>query len=97
MVPNRMIAALVLPGVLAACVAVAPAPAPAPARPDLSTCTSNATHDLVGTPISLVNTNALAKTVRVLPPGSMATMDYSAARLNIETDAKGIITRVSCG
>jgi hypothetical protein len=78
-------------------VPTAPAPAPQPARPDLSTCTSNATHDLVGTPISLVNTSQLAKTVRVLPPNGMATMDYSASRLNIETDDKGIITRVSCG
>lgn len=97
MAVKRMIAALVLPGALAACVAVAPAPAPAPGRPDLNTCTSNATHDLVGTPISLVNTSQLAKTVRVLPPNGMATMDYSPTRLNIETDANGIITRVSCG
>ncbi|QLQ19452.1 MAG: hypothetical protein HZT43_13565 [Exiguobacterium profundum] len=70
---------------------------PGKARPDLNTCTSSATHDLVGTPISLVNTSQLAKTVRVLPPSGMATMDYNPARLNIETDANGIITRVSCG
>jgi hypothetical protein len=39
----------------------------------------------------------LAGTVRILPPDSIATMDYNPARLNIETDASGIITRVSCG
>jgi hypothetical protein len=68
-----------------------------PTRPDLSTCTSNATHQLVGTSISLVNTSQLAATVRILPPNAIATMDYNPARLNISTDANGIITQVSCG
>jgi hypothetical protein len=68
-----------------------------PTRPDLSTCTSNATHQLVGTSISLVNTSSLAQTVRILPPNGIATMDYNPARLNISTDANGIITQVSCG
>jgi hypothetical protein len=68
-----------------------------PTRPDLSTCTSNATHQLVGTSISLVNTSQLAATVRILPPNAIATLDYNPARLNISTDANGIITRVGCG
>jgi hypothetical protein len=68
-----------------------------PTRPDLSTCTSNATHQLVGTSISLVNTSQLAATVRILPPNAIATLDYNPARLNISTDANGIITRLGCG
>jgi hypothetical protein len=68
-----------------------------PTRPDLSSCTSNATHRLVGSSISLVNTSSLASTVRILPPNGIATMDYNPARLNISTDANGIITQVSCG
>jgi hypothetical protein len=51
----------------------------------------------VGTSISLVNTSQLASTVRILPPNGIATMDYNPARLNISTDANGIITQVSCG
>lgn len=35
--------------------------------------------------------------VRVVKPGMAVTMDYSAARLTVETDAKGIITRHGCG
>ncbi|HQU66834.1 MAG TPA: I78 family peptidase inhibitor [Albidovulum sp.] len=35
--------------------------------------------------------------VRVVKPGMAVTMDYSEARLTVETDAKGIITRHSCG
>ena len=90
-----VLAMLLLSGGLAACVPTTPEPKPA--RPDLSTCTSNATHDLVGTPVSLVNTSQLAATVRILPPNGVATMDYNPARLNIETDANGTITRVTCG
>lgn len=82
--------ALILP--LAGCVMET-----VPTRPDLSTCTSNATHQLVGTSISLVNTSSLAQTVRILPPNGIATMDYNPGRLNISTDANGIITQVSCG
>lgn len=89
-----LFAALALPVILAGCVEVSP---PRPTLADLSSCTSNATHRLVGSSISLVNSSSLASTVRVLPPNSIATMDYNPARLNIETDANGIITRVSCG
>ena len=34
---------------------------------------------------------------RVLPPGSMMTMDHSPARVNFDTDEAGTITRVWCG
>ena len=35
--------------------------------------------------------------VRVVPPGAMVTMDYRADRVNIETDAFGIVTAITCG
>lgn len=35
--------------------------------------------------------------VRVIAPGMAVTMDYSAARLNLETDARGRIIRFHCG
>jgi Peptidase inhibitor I78 family len=93
MLTRSLPAVFALSATLAACVGVDPVPT----RPDLSTCTSNATHQLVGTSISLVNTSQLAATVRILPPNGIATMDYNPARLNISTDANGIITQVSCG
>lgn len=34
--------------------------------------------------------------VRVVKPGMAVTMDYSEARLTVETDARGIITRYGC-
>lgn len=35
--------------------------------------------------------------VRVIAPGMAVTMDYSASRLNLETDASGRIIRFHCG
>lgn len=35
--------------------------------------------------------------VRVIAPGMAVTMDYSAARLNLETDGRGRIVRFHCG
>lgn len=40
---------------------------------------------------------AIGRPFRVLPPGGMATMDFSPARINLETDDKGIVTRIHCG
>jgi hypothetical protein len=37
------------------------------------------------------------KAYRILGPDSMATMDYSADRVNVHTDDKGIVTKVTCG
>lgn len=35
--------------------------------------------------------------VRIVAPGMAVTMDYSEARLTVETDAAGLITRANCG
>ena len=38
-----------------------------------------------------------AKTVRVIEPGMMVTMDYRGDRLNIRVDANGRIVEIACG
>lgn len=38
-----------------------------------------------------------AKSVRVIGPNQAVTQDYRSDRLNIATDAAGIVTRVNCG
>ena len=37
------------------------------------------------------------KTYRILPPGSIVTMDYSAERINVHVDEDGIVQDVRCG
>lgn len=38
-----------------------------------------------------------AKSLRVIPPGTMVTMDYRSDRLNISYDEAKAITKVDCG
>ncbi|WP_147126746.1 I78 family peptidase inhibitor [Shimia ponticola] len=35
--------------------------------------------------------------IRVIPPGTAVTMDFLPGRLNIATDADGVIRRITCG
>jgi hypothetical protein len=34
---------------------------------------------------------------RILKPGSVATMDFSPDRLNVEINDQGVVTRLFCG
>jgi hypothetical protein len=38
-----------------------------------------------------------AKTVRVVRPGEMMTMDYRADRMTVTVDKHGMIERIACG
>lgn len=63
---------------------------------DADDCGAAEMQALLGTPIAAQNFSGHAA-VRILPPGSMVTMDYRPDRLNIEHDASGAITRIACG
>jgi len=76
---------------LAACVPLTPE------TPGAGTCGADAAQGLVGQPASVVQTMRFGQTVRILRPGDAVTMDYSAARLNIEIDARQRVVRVGCG
>lgn len=41
--------------------------------------------------------NATGRPARILPPGSVMTMDYRAERINVELDDADIVVRVFCG
>ncbi|GEM_PF-3109871 len=51
----------------------------------------------VGQPVNEETVKATGRPYRILPPGSMATMDYSAERINVHTDDAGVVTEVTCG
>ncbi|WP_164876017.1 I78 family peptidase inhibitor [Falsirhodobacter deserti] len=36
-------------------------------------------------------------TLRIIRPNQPVTLDFNPSRLNVETDAKGVITAVRCG
>lgn len=51
----------------------------------------------VGQPVNEDAVKALGRPFRVLKPGDAATMDFSAERININTDDAGVVTSVTCG
>lgn len=76
----------------------APPPAPVP-QPE---CSAAGARFAVGQALSppleaAARTRANAAVSRVLKPGQAVTMEFNAARLNLEVDARGRVTAVRCG
>ena len=99
--------ALFLPLALGACVAtvgtVPPGPQPLPPGPGWIEpgpgCDRTALDPalILGRYPQELGLERLPFPVRVIAPGMAVTMDYNAARLNLETDARGRIVRFHCG
>lgn len=68
----------------------------------IDSCGLSRIGDLVGKPISATLSDDArkrsgARTIRVIRPGTMVTMDFRPDRLNIEVDDKDMVTRFRCG
>lgn len=66
------------------------------------TCRAEAAQDAIGTPAGLGVTEGIrrrvgARTVRVVRPGEMVTMDVRPDRVTITVDAQQRIARITCG
>lgn len=82
--------------------ASAPAPAAAPEPPPIGSCDATQVQSLVGQALTdavseQARSDAGAKSVRVLKPGQMVSMEFNGERLNLEVDAKNVIASVRCG
>ena len=83
------------PKVQGAAPAVAqPSPAAAAA---VATCAGTDILGLIGQNVSQLPASGTWSAVRILKPDSMATMDYSPTRLNVNVDTSGKILSLSCG
>lgn len=60
-------------------------------------CGAGGLQHLLGTDAAAFDFAALDVPVRIIPPGTAVTMDYSPDRLNVETDEAGLILRIRCG
>jgi hypothetical protein len=81
---------------LAACIPMGLTPAPTPLA-DLGACGGNPLHVLVGQPATTLPDKGGWTALRVIKPGMMVTMDYSATRLNVRVDGAGRILALDCG
>lgn len=63
-------------------------------EPGQDACGASRLQERVGTQ---VGQHDFGPGTRIIPPGTAVTMDHRPDRLNVETDADGVITRVYCG
>ena len=77
-------------------------PAPAAAEVSAGACDESQAQWAIGkavtqTEVEQARKDAGAETVRSLKPDQAATMDFNDKRLNLDLDAKGVVTAVRCG
>lgn len=60
------------------------------------TCGASHWRQYVGRPASEIDRSQLPARARVIMPGQMITMDFSAERLNIRVGPDGKVTEVGC-
>jgi len=91
-----MRAALLSLALLAAC-ASAPDNPPAPSEPPAAdTCGMANFRQFIGQPASVIDRSTLPPRTRIIGPNDAVTMDYSEGRLNIMTNAAGVVTELRC-
>lgn len=61
------------------------------------TCSAAPLQHLIGGPAKVVTSLNLRNPLRVIAPDQMVTEDYQPDRINVETDAKGKVLRITCG
>ena len=75
----------------------APDPAPVAGRCNAAPAQFAVSRNADATLENEARTRAGAKTVRVLKPNQIVTMEFNAERLNLSVDDAGRVTRVACG
>lgn len=86
----------------AAAEAATPSRETAPEAPPVGSCDASQLQTLVGQKLTdalseQAREDAKAKSVRVLKPDQMVTMEYNGDRLNLDVDADGVVTAARCG
>ncbi len=82
---------------LAACTEIPPDPPTNQPVEDTTSCGGGPDSNLVGQPVDVLAAMTFPGPVRVIHPGMLITQEYNIKRLNLDVNAKGIITRVWCG
>jgi hypothetical protein len=60
------------------------------------TCGASQWRQYIGRPVGDIDRSRLPPRARVIMPGQMVTMDFSAGRLNIRVGPDGKVTEVGC-
>ena len=98
----RPAASFVLLLAVTACASQPPAQADDPAPGGRTACDASTAQGAIGKPatadtIERVRVDSHSRVVRVLHPGQMVTMEFSAERVDIRVDANNVILAITCG
>lgn len=93
---GRTVVAGLMLGVLTACTQPEPAPGGAQPPGPSDACGASKLQALVGKSLGSLDVKTLPSVPRQIGPDMAVTADYRPDRLNIEYDAKNVITKVSC-
>jgi hypothetical protein len=98
----RLAGSAVLLLALAACATPPPPQSGGPASNGQSVCDAGAAQWAIGKPatadtIERVRADSHSRVVRVLHPGQIITMEFSAERVDIRVDGNNAILAVTCG
>lgn len=91
----RLTAIVLIPALLAGCAVIMPPPLAV--LPDPSACGAADLQNVVGLSVRVLPPTGPWSTLRVLRPGDVMTMDYSATRLNVMVDGNDRILQLTCG
>lgn len=91
----RLMPLALFPALLAGCVMIVPQPGPP--VPDPGACGAAGLQALVGLSVRVLPRRGVWTAIRIIHPGEMVTMDYSASRLNVRVDGLGRILSLTCG
>ncbi len=61
------------------------------------TCGAADLQGLVGQPSGMIRTVRVKGQVRMIGPGELVSQEYNAHRVDVHTDANGLIRQISCG
>ena len=95
--PSLPSALLALVAVLVSGCATVTSPLPAVRPPDLMACGAVNLQHLVGQKVDVLEALNLPGPRRIIRPGQAVTLDFNAARLDVDIDENGVITRIWCG
>lgn len=92
--PRNACCVLAMPIVLALSLSAC-LPVPPPTSDD--DCGASGLQTLIGQPVAVLPPVGVWTSLRVVHPGEVVTMDYSAARLTATVDGQDRITALRCG
>lgn len=87
---------------LAACTTLPPPPPADPGPPLAGPCNAQGARWAIGqaaTPevVERVRVDTGSRVARVIPPGAVVTMDFSAERVNVHVNDRDAVTGITCG